>query len=103
MASSFFKQKRLSCKTYSLFGMLILISLKSAVLKCPKIRQDKILSNFENFRCQDSVNLKSGRFSTKVEKGGPYRVNQCQSGCRKAGPYQLQFNNNGLWHADYCN
>ena len=66
------------------------------MLKCPKIRQDKILSNFENLRCQNSVNLKGERFSAKVEKVVRivlYGPAVSQSGCRKAGPYQLPLNN----------
>ena len=52
----------------------------------------KILSNFENFQCQNNGNLKNRRFSAKVEKG-PYRVIRTGyislSGCIKASRYQL--------------
>ena len=76
MALSFFLTKTTFLQDVLIVWYVILISLQlvCAVLKCPKIRQDKILSNFENFRFQNSVNLKSGRFSAKVEKGGPYLV-----------------------------
>ena len=32
----------------------------------------KFFSTIENFRSQNNENLKNGRFSAKLEKGGPY-------------------------------
>ena len=32
------------------------------ILKCPKIEQDKIPSNFDNVRCENNRNLKNERF-----------------------------------------
>ena len=58
------------------YVILISLQIVCAVIKFPKIKQDKILLIFENLRCQNSVNLKSGRFSAKIEKGGPYHVIQ---------------------------
>ena len=55
----------------------------------------KILSNSENSRYQNNENLKNGRFSVKVEKGGNimlYGPPISQSDCRKACPYQLSYN-----------
>ena len=44
------------------------------ISKCPKIQQDKNLSNFDKFRCQNNGNLKIYDLSSKIEKGGPYCV-----------------------------
>ena len=45
-------------------------------LSVRKYDRIKILSNFENFRCQNNEHLKNGWFSAKVEKGGLYHVIQ---------------------------
>ena len=48
MASSFFKEKRLSCKTYTLFGTWFwCLQIVCSISKCPKIQQDKNLSKFD--------------------------------------------------------
>ena len=63
-------------RTHYVMMYVILISsqLVCAVLKCPKVRQNKLFSDFEHFRCQNSVKLKSGQFSAKVKKAVPYRI-----------------------------
>ena len=43
-------------------------------LKCPKIRQNKNFIKFSEFPMPEQWKLENGRFSAKVEKGGPYRV-----------------------------
>ena len=40
-------------------------------MKCPKMEQDK---NFYRILTISDINLKSGGFSAKIEKGSPYRV-----------------------------
>ena len=69
MASSFFKQKRLSCKTYTLFcTWLYCLQIVCLVLKCPKIRQDKNFIEFRQFPMPVQQKLEKWRFSVKVEK-----------------------------------
>ena len=47
MASSFFKQKQLSCETYTLYGMwFYILRIIGPVFKCPKLEQDKTLIEF---------------------------------------------------------
>ena len=63
----------------SLYILAQCVQITCPVLKCPKIRQNKNLWNFENFPWQNSGNLKNGQFSPKVEKGSPYHVTR--TGC----------------------
>ena len=56
--------------------VVLMLTNRLSGIKVSKIRQDRSLSKFENFRCQNNGNLKNGRFSAIVEKGGPYRVIQ---------------------------
>ena len=57
----------------------------------------KILSNFENFQCQNNVNLKKvNDFLQKLKKVvciALYGLAISQSDCRKADLYQLPCNN----------
>ena len=65
-------------------------------LSAAKIEQDKNLSNFDNFRYLNNRNLKMGDFLQKLKmvvRIVLYRPAISQSGCKKAGPYQLQYNN----------
>ena len=76
-------------------ALLVPYQIVFPVLKCPKIRQDKILSNSENFRCQNNGNLKIDDFLQMLKKCGPIVL--CgpaisQSDFRKASPYQLPYN-----------
>ena len=95
MASSFFKQKRLSCKTHTLFGKWFsCLQIVCPISKCPKIQQDKNLSNFDKVRCQNNGNLKICHFLQKLKKVVRivlYGPAISQSDCRKAGPYQLSY------------
>ena len=62
------------------------------ISKCPKIQQDKNLSNFVKLRCQNNGNLKIYDFLQKLKKVVHivlYGPAISQSDCRKAGPYQL--------------
>ena len=97
MASSFFKQIRLSCKTYTLFSKLVLMfTIVCPISKCPKIQQDKNLSNFDKLRCQSNGKLKIYDFLQKFKKMVRivlYGPAISQSDCRKVGPYQLAYNN----------
>ena len=97
MASSFFKQRRLSCKTYTLFSKLVLkFTIVCPISKCPTIQQDKNLSNFDNLRCQNNGNLKIYDFLQKFKTVVHivlYGPAISQSDCRKAGPYQLPYDN----------
>ena len=66
------------------------------ISKCPKIQQDKNLSNFVKLRCQINGNLKIYDFLQKLKKVVRivlYGLAINQSDCRKAGPYQLPSNN----------
>ena len=66
------------------------------ISKCPKIQQDKNLSNFVKLRCQNNGNLKIYDFLQKLKKVVRivlYGPAISQSDCRKAGPYQLPYDN----------
>ena len=66
------------------------------ISKCPKVQQDKNLSNFDKLRCQNNGNLKIYDFLQKLKKVVRivlYGPAISQSDCRKAGPYQLPYNN----------
>ena len=70
MSSSFFKQKRLSCKTYTLFTwyLVLMFTIVCPISKCPKIQQDKNLSSFDKLRCQNNGNFKIYDFLQKLKK-----------------------------------
>ena len=69
MPSSFVKQERLSFKTYSLFGTWFkCLQIVCSISKCPKIEQDKNLSNFDKVRCQNNRNLKIYDFLQKLKR-----------------------------------
>ena len=73
------------------YEILIRLQIVCAVLECPKIRQDKILSNFENFRCQNSETSKVNDFQQKLKKVVHivlYGPAISESGCRKQLPYK---------------
>ena len=67
---SFFKQKRLSCKTYTFHGIRgsNFLRIASPIFRCPKIGQVKKLLNFDNFRCQNNRNLKIDDFLQKLKR-----------------------------------
>ena len=74
---------------------VLMFTIVCPISKCPKIQQDKNLSNFDKLRCQNNGNLKIYDFLQKLKKvarivsHGPAIS---QSDCRKAGPCQLPCN-----------
>ena len=64
------------------------------ISKCPKIQQDKNLSNFDRLRCRNNGNLKIYDFLQKLKKVVRivlYGPAISQLDCRKAGPYQFPY------------
>ena len=77
--------------------VVLMFTIVCPISKCPKIQQDKNLSNFDKLRCQNNGNLKIYDFLQKLKKVVRivlYGSAISQSDCRKAGPYQLVYNNN---------
>ena len=77
--------------------MVLMFTIVCPISKCPKIQQDKNLSNFDKLRCQNNGNLKIYDFLQKLKKVVRimlYGPAISQSDCRKAGPYQLPSNKN---------
>ena len=63
---------------------------------CPKIGEVENLLGFDSFRCQNNKNLKMDDFLQKLKKVVGIVLNGptiSRSDCRKAGPYQLPYNN----------
>ena len=80
--------------------VFLMFTIVCRISKCPKIQQDKNLSNFDKLRSQNNRNLKIYDFLQKLKKVARivlYGPAISQSDCRKAGPYQLPYNN-----ALYC-
>ena len=72
------------------------VQIVCPVFKFLKISQEKILSNFNYFRCWYDRNLKMDAFLQKLKKVVRvvlYGPAISQSDCRKAGPYQPSYNN----------
>ena len=75
--------------------VFLMFTIACPISKCPKIQQDKNLSNFVKLRCQNNRNLKMYDFLQKLKKVVRivlYGPAISQSDWRKAGPYQLPFN-----------
>ena len=96
MASSFFKQKRLSWKTYTFLVRGSNVYSRLSDIKVSENTIDKNLSNFGKLRYKNNRNLKIYDFLQKLKKLVRivlYGRAISQSDCRKAGPYQLLYNN----------
>ena len=97
MPSSFFKQKRLPWKTYTLYGTWFECSqIDCPVFKCPKIEQDKNFIKFRQFPMLRQLKLEMDDFLQKLKNVVRivlYGPAVSQSDCKKAGPYQLPSNN----------
>ena len=76
--------------------VFLMFTIVCLISKCPKIQQDKNLSNFLKLRCQNNGNLEVYDFLQKLKKVVRivlYGPAISQSDCRKAGPYQFPYNN----------
>ena len=96
MASLFLKQKWLFCKTYTLFGTVVLmLTNRLSSISVSEIRQDR--SFYRNPRISDARTTETWKMDDflqklkKVVRIMLYGPAISQSDCRKAGPYQLPY------------
>ena len=96
MPSSFFNNTTVLQYLHIVQYVFLMFTIVCSISKCPKIQQDKNLSNFVKLRCQNNRNLTIYDFLQKLKKVVRivlYGLAISQSDCRKAGLYQLPYNN----------
>ena len=75
--SSFFKQKRLFCKIYTMFGTWFSsLQIVCLIRKCSKIRQDKHSIKFWEFPMSEQWELEKWTVICESWEGGSYHVIQ---------------------------